>query len=180
MLRKEFSYHKTRLVSELAEQAKKWLATVLHVDQLDDKDEVAFYLKSAPLNLSKTLEEEGVTGDKPLVTMFHMRVEENMQRPRMEVVPNKSVSEQIMEKELPCPPEYLPKPPAPGYFTKPSMDEMSKMSLRQLQRLPCFDIWNEHGKIHFHTHKDCDGVDVTEVDLAAVVKIQQRDIEVYG
>ena len=59
------------------------------------------------------------------------------------------------------------------------MDDMKKMSLRELRSLACFEIENEHGKIKFKAITKDQGVDITNVNLARDVAINPKSVEVY-
>lgn len=53
---KVFTYHKTRLVEEMVNQATEWFCEILQKPKLDEDDEVRFEYRCASLNLKKTLE----------------------------------------------------------------------------------------------------------------------------
>jgi len=55
------------------------------------------------------------------------------------------------------------------------------MTLNELQTLPEFSIWNEHGRITFQGSRarGSPGLDLTEVDLGSVVNIVSRGVAVY-
>ena len=56
---------------------------------------------------------------------------------------------------------------------------MARMTLEQLKRLPKFSISNEHGCIKFYPLPSSPGLDLTEVDLAAIVTITRKSVAVY-
>ena len=68
----------------------------------------------------------------------------------------------------------VPKGPKVGYTVSPSMVELSRMSLEELQKVEDFEISNEFGSISF-----LEPVDLTDLDLADLVTIVRRSAEVY-
>lgn len=60
------------------------------------------------------------------------------------------------------------------------MEDMAKMSLRQLKTLPSFTIFNQYGKVKFHKPDNAAGIDLTEVNLARDVDIEANSVEVYS
>jgi hypothetical protein len=54
------------------------------------------------------------------------------------------------------------------------MVELSRMSLKELQKVQAFEISNEFGSISF-----LEPVDLTDLDLADLVTIVRRSAEVY-
>jgi hypothetical protein len=56
---------------------------------------------------------------------------------------------------------------------------MARMTREELKRLPEFSISNEHGCIKFCPLPSSPGLDLTEVDLAEIVKITSKNVAVY-
>ena len=67
-----------------------------------------------------------------------------------------------------------PKPPKDGYRTEPAFDDILRMTEEELKMVNDFAIMNEHGSIQWLA-----AVDLTGVDLARDVTIEQRQFEVY-
>lgn len=67
-----------------------------------------------------------------------------------------------------------PKAPKKNYTTTPSMDELLKMSKEELTRVSNFKIESADGCIEFNGDTD-----LTYVDLADAVTIENKSAEVY-
>ncbi len=65
-----------------------------------------------------------------------------------------------------APNDKLPVAPKPDYNISPSMGELCRMSLEELENVENFKISNEFGSIEFQ-----EAVDLTNVNLAEVVTI---------
>ena len=68
----------------------------------------------------------------------------------------------------------VPKLTKLGYKCNPSIEEMKRMSDRELQQIENFTIENEHGKVEFDGKTDVRGLDIDDI-----VFIQPGMIEVY-
>jgi len=67
-----------------------------------------------------------------------------------------------------------PKLTRSDYKTQPSIEQLNRMSERELAAVEGFTIWNKQGKIEFEGRTD-----VRDVDLDEVVVINQKNVEVY-
>jgi hypothetical protein len=65
-------------------------------------------------------------------------------------------------------------PPARGYKTSPAFEKLAAMSEGELQSVTNFSIWNEYGQITWEGF-----VDLTGVDLAKTVVIEEDGVTVY-
>lgn len=81
----------------------------------------------------------------------------------------RDVKEFVAERE-----NYHPKLTKQGYFTSPPMEQLSMMTLEDLQTVQNFSIFNVFGKVEFESPTD-----VTFQDLDEAVKISHGSIEVY-
>jgi len=79
-----------------------------------------------------------------------------------------------MESEQNRGPNHPPKLTNPEYHTKPTIQELSRMSDDELAGVSGFSMWNKEGKIEFMGRVDLRGVDLDEV-----VSIGHRLVEVY-
>jgi len=70
--------------------------------------------------------------------------------------------------------ELLPKAPKEGYQTSPSMEQLLKMSVKELESVEKFTVFNEFGSVEW-----VGKTDVTRVDLKDIVTIEQSNAEVY-
>jgi len=69
---------------------------------------------------------------------------------------------------------HPPKLTNPEYHTKPSIQELSRMSDEELAAVDGFSVWNKWGKVEFLGR-----VDLRGVDLDFVISIGHRLVEVY-
>jgi len=69
----------------------------------------------------------------------------------------------------------IPLDPKPGYKTVPSIQELARMTLTQLQNVENFSIENKFGKIEWPG-----ATDLTDLDLGELVTITARNAEVYN
>lgn len=121
---------------------------------------------------NNSLEQEQISTDVDL-KLIHLRTD-SLIHPRSDQV-NQSYFNEPSEDVS----EYLPKAPGHNYTIKPSLEELSKKTLRELRSMPCFEVSNEHGKIKFQAITKEQGIDITNVDLAKDVKILPKAVEVY-
>ena len=70
--------------------------------------------------------------------------------------------------------KYVPKLTKEGYSTIPSIEELSRMSDRDLAMVENFTVTNQYGKIEFEGKTDVRGVDLDEL-----VVIYNKNVEVY-
>lgn len=78
-----------------------------------------------------------------------------------------------LKSEL-APIEKLPKLERKGYYTIPSYSEICRMSLKELENVEDFTIYNEFGKIVFE-----ELTDLTELNIDQIVNICEREITLY-
>lgn len=117
---------------------------------------------NAMLKKNKLFEEIGIRDDTRIIVQIDD--EEFLPKPK----------NQAPDVKSPTLAEVMPKPPKEGYITKPSWNEIKKMSIEQLKRVKNFTIENQFGIIEFLGE-----VDLTNVDLADVVSITHMEVEVY-
>ena len=88
----------------------------------------------------------------------------------------KAISEQKehARKSQFAPAGSLPKDPKAGYQTYPSMLDIKRMTLEELENVKGFRIWTEFGQIEF-----LEKVDLTGIDLREIITIDERGAEVY-
>jgi hypothetical protein len=78
-----------------------------------------------------------------------------------------------LQKAL-APKELLPKLSLPGYSTTPSIIELARMSAEELSAVRGFSVQNEYGIIEFLGETD-----VRELDLDAIVRIEEKAVIMY-
>ena len=78
-----------------------------------------------------------------------------------------------LKSEL-APIDKLPKLERKGYYTIPSYSEICRMSLKELENIENFTIFNEFGKIVFEGFTD-----LTELNIDQIVNISEREITLY-
>jgi hypothetical protein len=91
--------------------------------------------RNAIMDPNNSLENEQISTDVDL-KLIHLRTD-SLIHPRSDQV-NQSYFNEPSEDVS----EHLPKPPGPNYTITPSMEELSKKSLRELKSMPCFEVEN--------------------------------------
>ena len=141
------------------------------------------YLEGTEISYDKSLKDAALTKDSKI----HVQVEHRDEIAEIEKQRKAEIESQAMESEKAmseqkekarksqfAPAESLPKDPKAGYQTYPSMLEIKRMTLEQLENVKGFRIWTEFGEIEF-----LDKVDLTGVDLKEIITIDERGAEVY-
>jgi len=82
-------------------------------------------------------------------------------------------SKENLKTEL-APIEKLPKLERKGYYTIPSYSEICRMSLKELENVENFTIYNDFGKIVFE-----ELTDLTQLNIDQIVNISEREITLY-
>ena len=176
--------HRSRDVSDLYTKAMKLIKENY---QFEDNDyDIVLLYRNHIINKSNSLKQEGIESNCQVYVC--------MQRKNYtfkEVLDNRSLNESRLSAAPPStsrleeqssgmgvdqlvPIELIPQQPKAGYKTEPSYLELVRMSLRKLQNVPNFKIYNEHGSIEF-----IGDTDLTGVDLGKIVTIVPGEAEVY-
>ena len=73
-----------------------------------------------------------------------------------------------------APKEMWPTAPKEGIQCYPDLEKLCAMTVKELENVESFKVWNEHGSIEW-----VDKTDLTSVDLADIISIQRLQVEVY-
>jgi hypothetical protein len=73
-----------------------------------------------------------------------------------------------------APKESWPTAPKEGIKCSPDLERLCAMTVKELENVENFKVWNEHGSIEW-----VDKTDLTNVNLADIITIQRQQVEVY-
>ena len=149
--------HKSRETADLFKKAFFWLTKEFNYN--GPSTDVKIYFNGLLLDHNKPLKDAGI--DKDCVI--------NVCLPNSEPL----ISQMVLDNDIPSE-ELLPKAPKEGYQCSPSMEDLRKMTVKELENVEDFTVSNSFGSIFWPGKTD-----VTRVNLADIITIIQNNTEVY-
>ena len=125
------------------------------------------YFNSRVLKNEDSLQESGIKNEDWVAFVVDENALENSS-----ALSKKRTQESLIKKSADA--SLLPTLTKPGYYTEPSLDELSKYTENELKHVEGFVVGNQNGRIHF-----LGPTDVTGLDLDVLVEINEKFAEVY-